>query len=68
MARLFLACPVPADGADQLYAWAQENLEGRKVPPENLHVTLVFFGEVEDGAAEEMASMTNAIEIGRAHV
>lgn len=47
--RVFLGCPIPPDVANEMAAWASRELPDtavRLVPPENLHVTLAFFGEV----------------------
>ncbi len=46
--RLFLAFPLPADPRERLVRWQAEAFadvaDVRVVPPENLHVTLVFLG------------------------
>jgi RNA 2',3'-cyclic 3'-phosphodiesterase len=44
--RLFCALQLPDDTVERLVAWQQELPEGafRRVPRENLHVTLVFIG------------------------
>jgi 2'-5' RNA ligase len=42
--RLFLGLSLPADAVEQLVAWQARELDGRVVPPENLHVTLAFLG------------------------
>jgi len=45
--RLFLGLPLPDEPRTRLADWAQTELVGagvRVVPPENLHVTLVFLG------------------------
>ncbi|MBI2263290.1 RNA 2',3'-cyclic phosphodiesterase [Candidatus Berkelbacteria bacterium] len=45
--RLFLALNLPEDLREKIFVWVKQNLEGlplRLVPPENLHLTLVFFG------------------------
>jgi 2'-5' RNA ligase len=47
--RLFLAFPLPRESRRRLVRWQAEVFAGvpdvRVVPPENLHVTLVFLGE-----------------------
>ena len=54
MIRLFVALPVPFDIAEGL-ARRQQGLPGaRWTPPENLHVTLRFFGEVGEGVAADL--------------
>lgn len=54
--RLFTGLPVPADVADQLLRLARRipisNL--RWTPPENLHVTLYFLGEVAEPSLPEL--------------
>jgi 2'-5' RNA ligase len=43
--RLFLALRLPDDVLDAFVAWGEERLRaGRRVPRENLHVTLAFLG------------------------
>jgi len=43
--RLFCALQLPAETVETIAAWQEEHLPGlRTVPPENLHVTLVFIG------------------------
>jgi 2'-5' RNA ligase len=43
--RLFLALDLPEDVRDALHAWADATVHaGRRVPPEQLHVTLAFLG------------------------
>ena len=54
MIRLFAALPLPFDIAEGL-ARRQQGLPGaRWTPPENLHVTLRFFGEVNEVAAADL--------------
>ena len=54
MIRLFAALGVPADIAESL-ARRQQGLPGaRWSPPENLHVTLRFFGEVDEAVAADL--------------
>lgn len=43
--RLFCALQLPDETVETIAAWQREHLQGvRVVPPENLHVTLVFLG------------------------
>ena len=48
--RLFLALRLPGDVLDALARWGDdqlvlgEHMQGRRVPPEHLHVTLAFLG------------------------
>ncbi len=48
--RLFLACPVPAHAAEALVQWAHRQWGDqpgvRVFAPEDLHATILFFGEV----------------------
>lgn len=58
--RVFLACCVEAEAAQRLYA-ALEPLRRlyagpayRATPPDNYHVTLRFFGELNEGAVDRV--------------
>ncbi|ADK99844.1 RNA 2',3'-cyclic phosphodiesterase [Brevundimonas subvibrioides] len=56
MLRLFTALPVPFDVAETL-ARRQTGLPGAKWrTPEQLHVTLAFFGEVDERRADDLAA------------
>lgn len=56
MRRLFVAIALP-DGVRERLAAVQGGLDGaRWVDPENLHLTLRFVGEVDEGVAEDLAS------------
>lgn len=57
--RLFLAVPATLDDYDEIQNDFAEALEGRWVPPENLHLTLSFFGSVEEPEEleEKLASL-----------
>lgn len=61
--RLFIALPVPADVRRALTetqaALRRHGVRGRFPPPENLHMTLVFLGNVEDPVPviEEMRNL-----------
>lgn len=56
MIRLFVALPCPPD-LENAVIEAQHGIEGmRWVPPENLHCTLRFIGEVERPVAEDIAT------------
>ena len=49
--RLFLALPAILDDYEAIQSDFAEVLKGRWVPPENLHLTLSFFGSVDDPEA-----------------
>ncbi|MDQ3867727.1 MAG: RNA 2',3'-cyclic phosphodiesterase [Actinomycetota bacterium] len=63
--RLFVALPLPADARERLAAWQRAALASagdvRVVPPENLHVTLVFLGARPVG---EIDAIVRAIRAG----
>jgi len=75
--RLFLALPLPPDARKRLVAWQTSAFDGvpdvRVVPPENLHITLVFLGErpveeldaigtaLRDAAAEASRPVLSAV-------
>ena len=43
--RLFFALPCPPEQATAICRWRDEQaLQGRPVPPQNLHLTLAFLG------------------------
>ncbi|MEO1613108.1 MAG: RNA 2',3'-cyclic phosphodiesterase [Pseudomonadota bacterium] len=52
--RLFAAIAPPDDIRDDLEALQSGLPDGSRVPWENFHLTLAFFGEVEARAAEEL--------------
>lgn len=54
MIRLFVGLPLPAEVADELGAKASGVPGARWVAPRNMHVTLRFIGEVEEGLAQEI--------------
>ncbi|MDD4290265.1 MAG: RNA 2',3'-cyclic phosphodiesterase [Patescibacteria group bacterium] len=60
--RLFLAIKPSADIQEKLYKQIQnlpQNLNLRPVKLEDLHITLQFFGEVEDAKIDELISLIN---------
>jgi 2'-5' RNA ligase len=60
MMRLFAALPVPDDAAERLQS-LQRGLPGRLTRPENLHLTLAFFGEVAETTAADIHAALSAV-------
>lgn len=60
-ARLFAAIPLPAETRDRLVSLQAGLTSGRLTPWENLHLTLVFFGEVDGALAKDLHSALGAI-------
>jgi 2'-5' RNA ligase len=61
--RVFFALSPDADVRDRLAALARatsERVHGRAPPPENLHLTLVFVGEVPSGEVEGLRACGRA--------
>jgi 2'-5' RNA ligase len=55
--------------ATALHTWAQNQLDGlpiRLIPPEDLHVTLLFFANVTAAQRDELTGVVNRIEWTRA--
>lgn len=62
MIRLFAAIPLPEATVERL-ARLQGGLPGtRWVRPENMHITLRFIGEVDEGTAQDVDAALAAIE------
>ncbi|MCF7203917.1 RNA 2',3'-cyclic phosphodiesterase [Pseudomonas oligotrophica] len=60
--RLFFALPCPADQAQAICRWRDEQgLGGRAVPPANLHLTLAFLGAQPADALAEIARLGESI-------
>lgn len=60
MPRLFTALDLPASSVDILRAYAHEHdlgVPARWTPPENLHITLRFIGDVEEEQASEVGTV-----------
>jgi 2'-5' RNA ligase len=58
--RLFLALDLPEALIGDLVRLQRGMRAGRRVAPENLHLTLVFLGEVDDLRAEALAEAMEA--------
>ena len=56
MLRLFAAVPIPDEAAKALAAHQTGVREARWRPPETLHLTLRFFGDLDERRAEDIAS------------
>ena len=54
MTRTFVAIPMPEDAAARLANLVRGLSVGRRVPEDNLHLTLAFIGEVSDDGLEEL--------------
>lgn len=66
--RAFLALPVPEPALTGLVA-AQGGIPvGRAVPEDNLHLTLVFLGEVSEAVLEEIDAILSATPLPQAEV
>ena len=62
MIRLFTAIAVPEDAAEALAPLAQGVPGARWSPPENLHITLRFVGDVAENTAEDLdAALGSAV-------
>ncbi len=61
--RLFVALSLPEEVRERLDALAGSGIPGaRWVPPENLHLTLRFVGEVDGGQARDLHDTLSAID------
>lgn len=58
--RLFAAIPIPDDVARRLVALMRGLPGARWTPAENLHLTLRFFGEIEEPVAEDLDAAIDA--------
>lgn len=62
--RAFLACPVPEVEASDLHDWASASLPRefvRLVPPHQLHLTLLFYPQVDDLALAHLEDLAREI-------
>lgn len=64
--RVFAALPIPEDIADAAAALMDEQVPGADWRPiENLHVTLAFYGELDEPVIEELDHELAAISVPR---
>lgn len=63
MPRIFIAIALPSDVAAALSAALPESAELRRVPPENMHVTLAFLGQVGE---ERVPDIIAAVRVAAA--
>lgn len=64
--RVFAALPLPEDIADEACALMDEQVPGANWrPPENLHVTLAFYGDLDEPVIEELDHELAAIAPAR---
>lgn len=61
MTRAFVAIPMPEDAAARLAGLARGLAVGRRVPEENLHLTLSFLGDVTDEGLGELHDTLSGI-------
>lgn len=59
--RVFVGIPLPADARERLASLCSGLPNARWVRPENLHVTLRFIGDIDDGRVEDLDSLLAAI-------
>lgn len=62
MIRLFIALPIPEETRQELASLCNGLPGARWVPPENLHLTLRFVGEVEGDIAQDLAHGLSRID------
>lgn len=60
--RVFVGIPLPERIRQRLAGLCSGLLQACWVPPENMHVTLRFVGEVDDGRAEDVDAALAAID------
>jgi RNA 2',3'-cyclic 3'-phosphodiesterase len=59
--RAFVAIPMPEDAAARLAGLVRGLPVGRRVPEDNLHLTLAFLGDVTDEGLEELHEALSAL-------
>ena len=60
--RLFVGIPLPAEARERMAGLCSGLPNARWVRPENMHATLRFIGDVDDGQAEDLDALLGAIE------
>ncbi|WP_375656371.1 RNA 2',3'-cyclic phosphodiesterase [Bartonella sp. CM120XJJH] len=63
MSRLFSALQIPQHTTQQLVSLQNGLSKAQWINPQNFHVTLSFFGEVESSLADEIMHTFNTIEL-----
>lgn len=66
--RLFLAVPVPDDQVGDLVRLQRGLRAGRRVAPDNFHLTLAFLGDIDEGRAGALAETLMAERLEGAEV
>ncbi len=61
--RIFVAIPLPENVRERLGGLCSGLPHARWISPENMHVTLRFIGEVDNGAAEDIDAALGAIQM-----
>ena len=61
--RVFIGIPLPAEARERLGALCSGLPNARWVHPENMHVTLRFIGDVDDGQTEDIDAVLGAISV-----
>ncbi|TWI52700.1 2'-5' RNA ligase [Pseudomonas duriflava] len=60
--RLFFGLPCPDRAAREVIAWGlREQLKGRLIPAENLHITLAFLGEIPQARLNELLQIGESL-------
>lgn len=62
MLRLFIGLDLPSSVKQELAAMASGVAEARWIAPENLHLTLRFIGDMEEGEAEELDILLQSVK------
>ncbi len=63
MLRLFVALPLPPDTRTRLSLLGGGVPGARWTPPDSLHLTLRFIGEIDGGAAQECAEALESVRV-----